>query len=226
MEPVRVEADGEVDGEVEDLPLLPEHWAQVGAALRSLYLGQFLATLGIPVVGFVLRAIGHRRLARHGPTAAVRRMELVRFAMQFLAVGFVLGALAFAFAGVAVLAFVLALVAVWLLDLVLWVRVGRALVAWAGSAQLVEEWRTVPRRTVVALAISGALGALIVASLFGDATGPGRFVVLVFVLPVASVLPLVPLLFTSWRTYRLFSTPLVAAWAADAPPPPTADDRT
>lgn len=221
MEPL--DADGDV--EVADLPLLPEHWGQVGAALRSLYLGQFLTALGVPVVGYVLLAIGHRRLARRGPTAAVRRMELARFAMQFLAVGFVVGALVFAFAGAAVVAFALALVAVWLVDLVLWVRVGRALVAWAGSAQLVEEWRTVPRRMAVALAIAVALGALIVATLLGDAVGPGGFVALLLVLPAANVLPLVPLLFTSWRTYRLFSTPLVAAWAADAPPPPTADDR-
>ena len=203
---------------MDDAPLLPEHWEQVRRGLRRLYVGFFLTVLGLGVIGFVFLVLGHRTLARTGPTARVRSLARARLAMLIGALLLAGAALLAAFIDAATITLAAIVLATRLADLVLWQRTGTALAVWAGSAPLAAEWRRVPPNSAIAVALSAA--ALAVAGLtIGDELSLGEIVVLAVTLPVLPALPLLPLLFTSWRTYRVFSTPLVPAGAV-APPPP------
>ena len=208
------------------LPLLPEHWAAVRNGLRRLSIGFWLTALGLGPIGIAVSMLGHRHLAGSGPTPAVRRIERQRFllAAATLAVfPVVLFGRPAVGSGttVAVIVVVAAvgLAGCTLVDLVLWWRCGCALVAWAGSETLGREWRRVPRTTVLALLAQAGLIVAMFANGGGEVSAVA-FLAFVLLVPLANVLALLPLWFTSWRTYALFRKPLVPAYAAITPPPP------
>ena len=202
----------------DDAPLDPEHWERVHHSLFYLYLGLCLGLVPtLSLIGWIFTILGHRGLMQHGPTRRVRAMSRFRLVLRVLPIALLIVALAAAFDSTVLLfAFSIAFLTT-LLDYPLWVIVGKELAEWSSSEALIGEWGTVGRRTAV-----GAVAFLItlVVSIGLATTSTTWLVLVVLFSPLVLMMPIAPLLFTSWRTYRLFSRQLVAAYAAVAPPPP------
>jgi hypothetical protein len=191
---------------VADAELDPTHWAVVRHGLRELYIGFWWNFLSCGLVGQIWMVLGHRRLARNGPTAGVRAVARLR--VQLVAILVLGGALAVIAAradqpiGIRVAAAVPVLAAA-ATDQVLWTVLGARLAAWAGSRRLVDEWWRTRQFVVASLALGYAFIGL-------GGLGATAFV---WVGLAALTVGQLRLWFTSWRTYALFRKDLV-------PPPP------
>ena len=204
---------------LEPLPLLPAHWHVVYRALRKLYIGLCLSFVACGVVGLGFTISGHRALWHDGPTPAAR--ELARLRLFFCVLTVPAAALAVIAkiwvdsTAVVVLACV-PLVSLLVADVAAWTMLGIALSTWAGSERLIIEWWRA-RRVLMGLGV-GVLVCLVELAV-GDPIGYG-----VVVAWVCAVLASRQLLFISYRTYVVFSRPLVPTGAGPAPPPPGPDD--